>query len=89
MTGDRGCWKIENETINTLKNQGYNFEHNYVHGHKNLSSIFCVLMLLAFFTDQIQQIAYDLFKDILIKVERKFQLCKDFLCPGQYNYIIL
>ncbi len=21
-------WKIENETFNTLKNQGYNFEHN-------------------------------------------------------------
>ena len=33
--------KIENETFNTLKNQGYNFEHNYGHGHQHLSSVFC------------------------------------------------
>jgi arylamine N-acetyltransferase len=31
-------WKIENETFNTLKNQGYPFEHNYGHGKENLSS---------------------------------------------------
>ena len=30
--GGRARWKIENETFNTLKNQGYNFEHNYGHG---------------------------------------------------------
>jgi len=29
MRGGRARWKIENETFNTLKNQGYNFEHNY------------------------------------------------------------
>jgi hypothetical protein len=29
MCGGRARWKIENETFNTLKNQGYNFEHNY------------------------------------------------------------
>src|SRR5712692_8138802 len=28
MRGGRARWKIENETFNTLKNQGYNFEHN-------------------------------------------------------------
>src|SRR5215470_3969705 len=32
MRGGRARWKIENETFNTLKNQGYNFEHNYGHG---------------------------------------------------------
>ena len=36
MKGGRGRWKIENETFNTLKNSGYNFEHNFGHGHKNL-----------------------------------------------------
>jgi hypothetical protein len=45
-------WKIENETFNTLKNQGYNFEHNYGHGYLNLSSNFTHLMLLAFLFDQ-------------------------------------
>ena len=36
--------KIENETFNTLKNQGYQFEHNYGHGHQHLSSVFISLM---------------------------------------------
>jgi hypothetical protein len=43
------------ETFNTLKNQGYNFEHNYGHGYQYLSTNFSNLMLLAFFIDQIQQ----------------------------------
>ena len=30
--GGRNRWKIENETFNTLKNQGFNLEHNYGHG---------------------------------------------------------
>ena len=29
MRGARAKWKIENETFNTLKTQGYNLEHNY------------------------------------------------------------
>jgi hypothetical protein len=51
----RARWRIENETFNTLKNQGYNFEHNYGHGYQYLSTNFSNLMLLAFFIDQIQQ----------------------------------
>ena len=27
--GGRARWHIENETFNTLKNQGYHFEHNF------------------------------------------------------------
>lgn len=49
MKGGRARWKIENETFNTLKNLGYNFEHNYGHGQKYFSTILCLLMLLAFF----------------------------------------
>ncbi|MFN8458864.1 MAG: hypothetical protein U0401_30145 [Anaerolineae bacterium] len=48
MRGGRARWKIENETFNTLKNQGYNFEHNYGHGPQNLSVNFALLMMLAF-----------------------------------------
>ena len=29
MRGGRARWKVENETFNTLKNQGYHLEHNY------------------------------------------------------------
>jgi len=49
----RGGWaweRIERETFNTLKNQGYNFEHNYGLG-KNLSMVFAMLMILAFLVD--------------------------------------
>lgn len=53
--GGRARWKIENETFNTLKNQGYHFAHNYGHGYRNLASILAWLMMLAFLIDQIQQ----------------------------------
>ena len=32
MRGARARWRIENETFNTLKNQGYRFEHNFGQG---------------------------------------------------------
>jgi hypothetical protein len=56
MRAGRSRWKIENETFNTLKNQGYNFEHNYGHGYKNLCSVMTMLMMLAFLIDQVQQL---------------------------------
>lgn len=52
VTIGRARWKIENETFNTLKNQGYNFEHNYGHGNQTLSNVLAGLMLLAFSIDQ-------------------------------------
>jgi hypothetical protein len=64
MKGGRSRWKIENETFNTLKNLGYNFEHNYGHGKKYLSTIFCLLMLLSFLIDQVQGIACSLFQAV-------------------------
>ena len=48
MRGARARWRIENETFNTLKNQGYCFEHNFGHGERHLSTVFAYLMMLAF-----------------------------------------
>lgn len=62
MRGGRARWKIENETFNTLKNQGYHFEHNFGHGQQNLSTVFAMLMMLAFAVDQAQQLACQLFQ---------------------------
>jgi hypothetical protein len=62
MRGARARWKIENETFNTLKNQGYHFEHNFGLGKKHLSEIFVLLMMLAFLIDQIQQLCCPLFQ---------------------------
>lgn len=55
MRGGRARWRIENETFNTLKNQGYAFEHNFGHGRQHLCAVFAALMLLAFLIDQVQQ----------------------------------
>lgn len=62
MRGGRARWHIENQTFNTLKNQGYHFEHNYGLGKMNLSMVFVMLMFLAFLTDQIQQMSCPLFR---------------------------
>jgi len=52
----RARWKIENETFNTLKNQGYHIEHNFGHGQRNLSMNFFTLNLLAFYIHQILEL---------------------------------
>lgn len=52
----RARWKIENETFNTLKNQGYHIEHNFGHGQHHLSMNFFMLNLLAFFIHQILEL---------------------------------
>ena len=62
MRGGRARWKIENETFNTLKNQGYQFEHNFGHGKKNLHTVFAFLMMLAFLIDQVQEATCGLFQ---------------------------
>ena len=67
MRGGRARWKIENETFNTLKNQGYHFEHNYGHGYQHLSNTFASLMMLAFLVDQSLQITCSLFKAAMKK----------------------
>jgi hypothetical protein len=71
MRGGRARWKIANETFNTLKNQGYNFEHNYGHGTKHLSVVFAMLMMLAFLVDQTQQLCCALFQAVWAKLGSK------------------
>lgn len=63
--GGRARWKVENETFNTLKNQGYKFEHNFGHGNKNLNVVFAYLMFTAFLIDQIQEFSCKYFKAAL------------------------
>ncbi|NOT78713.1 MAG: hypothetical protein HOP07_06875 [Bacteriovoracaceae bacterium] len=72
--GGRTRWKIENETFNTLKNRGYNLEHNYGHGEKNLTHNFIMSMFLAFLVDQIQEISCYTFKKLIEKYEQKIPL---------------
>lgn len=65
MRGARARWRIENETFNTLKNQGYHFAHNFGHGYRYLNSVFAHLMMLAFLVDQLQKLCCPLFQKAL------------------------
>jgi hypothetical protein len=74
MRGGRCRWKIENETFNTLKNQGYHFGHNFGLGKKNLSAVFVMLMMLAFLVEQIQELCSPMYKAALEKAGSRKEL---------------
>lgn len=67
-------WKIENETFNTLKNQGYHIEHNFGHGEEHLSFNFFLLNLLAFFMHQIFELTDHLYQACREKLGTKRSL---------------
>ncbi len=77
MRAGRARWKIENETFNTLKNQGYHLEHNYGLGQQYLSIVFPKMMMLAFLVDQTQQLCCALFQSALKKAGSKKALWSD------------
>ena len=64
IDGARARWKIENECFNSLKNHGYNIEHNYGHGSNNLCYNFYNFTLLAFTMHQIHQLTDKLFQEM-------------------------
>jgi len=74
MRAGRGRWKIENETFNTLKNQGYHFTHNYGHGEQYLATVLASLMILAFLVDQIQQRCCQVFRQVWTGLGTKSKL---------------
>jgi hypothetical protein len=74
MRGGRARFQIENETFNTLKNQGYNLEHNYGHGKQHLSTVLAMLMMLHFLIDQVQELACPLFKAAKGRFHSRVQL---------------
>ena len=70
----RTRWKVENETINVLKNHGYHLEHNFGHGEQHLSTVLFSLNLLAFLVHTAQHLtngAYRLLRETLA-VRRTF-----------------
>jgi hypothetical protein len=74
VEGARCRWHIENQTFNTLKNQGYNFEHNFGHGKENLSAVMAYLMMIAFAIDQAQELTSKYFELALNREVRKSYL---------------
>jgi hypothetical protein len=80
LRGARARWKIENETFNTLKNQGYHYEHNFGHGEQHLAVVLAMLMMLAFLVDQVQQHCCPLFRAVLTKLKSKRALWDRLRC---------
>jgi hypothetical protein len=68
----RARWKIENESFNVLKNNGYNLEHNFGHGKNNLSAVFVSLNLLAFAFHTVCDFAEDLWRRAMKKMGTRF-----------------
>ena len=87
VRGGRARWHIENETFNTLKNQGYEFEHNFGHGEENLSVVFALLMMLAFLIDQTMQLCDPLFAATLKHVGRKIRLWENVRAIFRYLHV--
>jgi len=87
MKGGRARWKVENETFNTLKNQGYNFEHNYGHGHRFLANVLMMLMFLAFQIDQINELASHLFQTTLKVTGSRISLWNDIRSVFKFFHI--
>ena len=77
MRAARARWEIENATFNTLKNGGYAFEHNFGHGYENLSVNFALLMMLAFFIDQVLELACLFFQKARQRLKRKMYLWQE------------
>lgn len=64
IVSGRTRWKVENESNNVLKNQGYNLEHNFGHGQENLSEILLSLNLLAFLFHNVLDLANDMYQKV-------------------------
>jgi hypothetical protein len=69
----RARWKIENETFNTLKNNGYNLEHNFGHGKLNLASVLVSLNRLAFAMHTVCDIADPLWRNARQKLGPRYR----------------
>jgi len=70
----RKRWLIENTVFNSLKNKGYNLEHNYGHGKKNLSNIIIMLLLIVFLIYNIYELISTSMKDLIEQLGSKKML---------------
>ncbi len=64
IVSGRTRWKVENESNNILKNQGYNLEHNFGHGQENLSEILLSLNLLAFLFHNVLDLVNSMYQKV-------------------------
>lgn len=68
MRGGRARWRMDNETCNTLQNQGDHCEHHVGQGDPQRSVVCAVLMLWALFVAPVQPMCCPLFHAVWAKL---------------------
>jgi len=77
----RARWKIENESFNVLKNNGYHLEHNFGHGKDNLAMMLAAMNLLAFAFHTVWDCIEALWNEARRGVRRRQRLSPAALAP--------
>lgn len=80
----RSRWKTENENNNTLKRHGYNLEHNFGHGRKNLCNVFASLNLIAFLLHTVLALTSEAYQKIRAKLGARKKLFEHFRTLTHY-----
>lgn len=89
----RARWKVENENNNTLKNLGYNLEHNFGHGSQHLSSLLATFNIIAFLMHTAMEIVDEDFQQLIAKFKRS-KLFKHvavltcYICFGGWQHLL-
>lgn len=82
----RARFKVENENNNVLKTKGYNLEHNFGHGKKNLSMVFMTLNILAFLFHTVLEYCDDQYRLLRAKLKSRRMFFDDIRALTRYFY---
>jgi hypothetical protein len=82
----RARWKVENEGFNVLKNQGYQFEHNFGHGHEHLSTVLLSLLFLAFLFHSVLHLTWAVYDAIRKALGARRNFFNDLRALTRYMY---
>jgi len=86
VANGRSRWKVENEGLNVLKNQGYNFEHNYGHGQQHLSTVLLTLLLLAFLFHSVLGLSCSMYQAVRCELATRRTFFNDLRALTRYLY---
>jgi hypothetical protein len=90
----RTRWRLENG-FNSLKNRGYNFDHNFGHGKLTLSNFLATLMILAFLIHTATELTEPIYQNVRDKYSsahsmiNTISVLSSFLIFPSFNYLFL
>ena len=82
----RARWKVENEGFNVLKKQGYEFEHNFGHGHQHLSTVLLTMLFLAFLFHSVLHLTWPTYQAIRQALGARRNFFNDLRALTHYLY---